>query len=567
MSDTPWFPNYDSGMKTTLVPYKGTLLDCLAEAVQKKPDGMAVWFKGSTMTWRELDRYSDQFANALVDLGVKKGEPVSSVMVNSPQALIAQLGTWKMGGVFSPLNPIYTERELEELLSSTGSKVIVVLNPFYARIKALQSKTSLQHVIASNISDYLPRVKRILFKLLMEKKAGQGVTLQGKDRMFMDVIKPYAGKPRPNVVVSENDPALLLVTGGTTGIPKVAIGSHLGLRAAGTQVREWFQGALTDWESVFCVPLPLFHVFGNVGEVSTAMVGHYPLALVPDPRNIEDLAETIDKTKPAFFLGVPTMYIALLNNPMVKEGKVDFRSMKACISGAAPMLAETQTAFEKLTGGRIVEGYSLTEAMMACCVNPYGGKSKLSSVGMPLPDVTIRIADATTGEGNLPVNEVGEILMSAPQIMTGYWNKPEATSEMVQEHDGARWLHTGDIGYLDDEGYLFIVDRKKELIKASGYQVWPREVEEVLAQNPKVLEVAVAGVPDGYKGEAVAAWVVLKPGEKATVEELRAFAKDSMAPYKVPKYVQFRDTLPKTMVGKVLRRALVDEYKQQNPTA
>ncbi len=564
MNEKPWLAHYDKGIPATVAPYSGTLLEKLDEAVKERPGAAAVWFKGETLSWQQIDELSTQFANALIAMGVKKGEPVSSLVVNSPQAVIAQLGCWKIGAVYAPLNPLYTERELEELLKTSGARVMVVLTPFYERIKALQSKTNLQYVIPTRIREHLPFVLRLLFILAREKKGGHRITPAAGDQYLPDVLAAQANKPRPQVKISPDDDALLLGTGGTTGIPKVAIGTHGGLLAAAKQIRTWFKDALDDWQSYFCLPLPLFHVFGNVGALSTSLYGHFPLALVPDPRDIKDLAATIGKTKPAFFIGVPTLYIALLNNPDVKEGKIDFRSMKACISGAAPLLAETKTAFERLTGGRIVEGYSLTEAMMACCVNPYKGDFKLGSVGMPLPDISVRIADAVTGEGSMPAGEVGEIIINAPQIMKGYWGRPDATAEMVQMHDGERWLHTGDLGYLDEDGYVFIVDRKKDLIKPGGYQVWPREVEEVLSQFPSVQEVAVAGIPDAYKGEAVAAWIVLKPGMAATVDEIRAFCKDRMAAYKVPSRIEFRETLPKTMVGKVLRRSLVDEYKQKN---
>lgn len=564
MNEKPWLAHYDEGIPATAAPYSGTLLDKLDEAVRQRPDAAAVWFKGTTLSWGQMDELSNQFANALIAMGVKKGEPVSSLLVNSPQAVIAQLGCWKVGAVYAPLNPLYTERELEELLNTSGARVMLVLTPFYARVKAIQSKTKLEYVIPTRIREYLPFVLRLLFIALREKKAGHQVTPATGDHYLPELLAAQVGKPRPNVPITPDDDALLLGTGGTTGIPKVAIGTHGGLLAAGKQIRTWFKDALVDWDSYFCLPLPLFHVFGNGGALSTSLYGHFPLALVPDPRDVKDLAETIGKTKPAFFIGVPTLYIALLNNPEVKEGKIDFRSMKACISGAAPLLAETKMAFEKLTGGRIVEGYSLTEAMMACCINPYKGEFKLGSVGMPVPDMTVRIADGVTGEGSLPTGEVGEIILQAPQIMKGYWGRPDATAEMIQMHDGERWLHTGDLGYLDEDGYVFIVDRKKDLIKPSGFQVWPREVEEVLSQHPAVQEAAVAGIPDAYKGEAVAAWIVLKAGMVATVDEIRAFCKERMAAYKVPTRIEFRDTLPKTMVGKVLRRSLVEEYKQKN---
>jgi long-chain acyl-CoA synthetase len=311
---------------------------------------------------------------------------------------------------------------------------------------------------------------------------------------------------------------------------------------------------------VILLPLPVFHVYGQVGVQALAFMNRNPLALVPNPRDITDLVRTIRRVKPAFFNGVPTLYIALLNHPDVQGGKVDFTSIKICFSGAAPLMADTKRRFESMTGGRIVEGYSLTEAMMALCINPVTGPNKLGSVGMPLPDVHVRIFGTDDATRVVPTGEVGEIAFSAPQLMVGYWNQPAETANLLRTHaddDGTRlWLHTGDLGYLDEDGYLFIVDRIKDLIKCSGYQVWPREVEEVLAAHPAVVEAGVAGVIDDVQGEAVKAWVVLRAGHTVAEQDLRTFCRATLAPYKVPSQIEFRADLPKTMVGKVLRRAL-----------
>jgi long-chain acyl-CoA synthetase len=333
----------------------------------------------------------------------------------------------------------------------------------------------------------------------------------------------------------------------------------------GLQVKAWMESVMRPTDVIFA-PLPLFHVYANVGIQGLALVNGNPLALVPNPRDLPDLLATIRRVKPAFFNGVPTLYIALLNHPDVQKGKVDFKSIKICFSGAAPLLAETKQRFEALTGGRIVEGYSLTEAMMALCVNPAAGPGKLGSVGMPLPDVHVRIFDADDGVRVLPTNEVGEIAFSAPQLMVGFWNRPDESGGVLRDHveEGGtrRWLHTGDLGYIDDHGYVFIVDRLKDLIKPkSGHQVWPREVEEVIATHPSVAEVGVAGVMDSVKGEVVHAWIVLRPGHASTQSEIRDFCKERLAPYKIPSAFEFRTELPKTMVGKVLRRALRDESK------
>jgi long-chain acyl-CoA synthetase len=358
------------------------------------------------------------------------------------------------------------------------------------------------------------------------------------------------------VAINPEDPAVLLLSGGTTGTPKGVIGKHSAYVLTGLQVQAWTASALEAGRDVIMLPLPLFHVYGNVGVQSLALITACPIALVPNPRDLPDLLATIRKTKPAFFNGVPTLYVALLNHPDVQSGKADFKSIKICFSGAAPLMADTKRRFESLTGGRIVEGYSLTEGMMALCVNPVNGPNKVGSVGMPLPDVSVRIFDGDEGVREMPPGAIGEICFSGFQLMAGFWNRREETGEVLRTHGDTVWLHTGDLGYLDEDGYLFIVDRKKDLIKTSGYQVWPREVEETLAAHPAVAEAGVAGVPDELKGEAVRAWVVLRVGQQANEDELRAHCREHLAPYKVPGKIEFRAELPKTMVGKVLRRAL-----------
>jgi len=559
MAAAPWLDHYDAGVPETLAPYPDrTLLDDVAEAVAQRPDAPAVLFKGRTISHGELDRASDAFAAALVDLGVAKGDRVAVLLPNCPQFLICELGAWKAGAVLVPLNPVYTEQELEGALARTGAETIVVLTPFYARVKAAQPRTAVARVIATNIKEYLPPVLRVLFTLAKERKDGHRVTLQEGDLWLGDLLGRHAGQPRPAVQVGPDDPAVILMSGGTTGTPKGVVGLHRHYTTTGRQLGTWLQAGTTPWDDVLMAALPLFHSFANIGIQSVALRNHNALALVPNPRDLDDLLHTIEKTRPTAFSGVPTLFNALLHHPKVRAGKIDFSSVRVCFSGAAPLLAETKRRFEELTGGRIVEGYSLTEAMLACAVNPVEGPNKIGSVGMPLPDVEMRIVDTESG-APLPTGEVGEILIRAPQLMARYWDDPTETASTLREHDGQRWLHTGDLGYLDADGYLFIVDRLKDLIKTHGYQVWPREIEEVLATHPAVAEVGVAGVPDQAKGEVAKAWIVLAAGQQATEEELRAYARERLAPYKVPATVEFRDELPKTMVGKVLRRALTAE--------
>ena len=556
----PWLKNYDEGVPYSLEPYpEQTLLDVVSDTVRQRPNHTALIFKGRRLSYSELEKLSDAFANALVALGVKKGDRVALLLPNSPQSIITQLGIWKAGGIAAPINPLYTEGELERLLNECGAETVVVLTRFYKKVKSLQPRTHVLHIIATNIKEYLPTLLSLLFTLFKEKKEGHRIKLQPNDLWLSNLLRQHANIPRPNVKINPEDPALLLFSGGTTGEPKGAVGTHHALLMTGMQLRAWFSTFTVEWDDVIMLTIPLFHVYGNVGVFAVGIFGRDSFAIVPDPRNIDDLVATIRKVRPTFLPGVPTLFNALLNHPDVQAGKVDFKSIKLCVSGASSLLAEVKNRFETLTGGRVVEGYGLTESMMAAVVTPLHGFYKPGSVGTPLPDVEVRIADVDTGQGSLPAGEVGEILIHAPQLMLGYWQRPFDTEKTIRNG----WLYTGDIGYLDEDGYLFIVDRKKDVIKPSGFQVWPREVEEVIASHPAVNEVGVGGVPDDYQGEAVKAWIVLRHGQWATADEIQAFCRGKLAGYKVPRRIEFTDSLPKTMVGKVLRRELVEREKSR----
>jgi long-chain acyl-CoA synthetase len=562
-SRAPWLSHYDAGVPASLAPYPSrTLLDYVSDAVSQHPGAPAVLFKGGTLTYAELETLSDACAAAFATLGVRKADRIGLLLPNCPQFMIAELAAWKLGAIVAPLNPTYTESELEGPIRESGIATIVALTRFYERVKRVQAKTLVKQVIATNIKEYFPPLLRILFTLARERKEGDRVTLATGDQAFSTLLAAHRGRKPPRAAVSPDDPAVLLMSGGTTGTPKGVVGTHGAYVMAGLQVKAWNQSVLTDGGSPILLPLPLFHVYGNVGVQALALITRNAIALVPNPRDIPDVLATITRVKPAFFNGVPTLYIAMLNHPDVQAGKIDFKSIKVCFSGAAALMADTKHRFETMTGGRIVEGYSLTEAMMALCVNPVQGTNKLGSVGMPLPDVRVAIFDGEEGTREMPVGEVGEICFAAPQLMTGFWNRADETAGVLRTHLGidgtTQYLHTGDLGYMDADGYVFIVDRKKDLIKMSGYQVWPREIEEVLASHPSIAEVGVAGVADDVKGEAVKAWVVLRKGREATEADLRAFCREKLAPYKVPSRIEFRSELPKTMVGKVLRRALRD---------
>jgi long-chain acyl-CoA synthetase len=576
----PWTRHYDPEVPTSLAPYPDkTLVDYIRETARERPDAPAILFKGTKLSSLDVDRLSDNFAASLADAGIRKGDRVALVLPNCPQFLIAEIGAWKAGATVIPLNPLYTVAELREPLRSAGVEIAVTLTPFYSRLKEIQRDTRLTRIIATSIKEYLPRLLQVLFTVFKEKKGGHRIQLEPGDLWFQDCLKDRPGGGGPaGRGPTPDDPAIMLMSGGTTGMPKAVVGLHRCLVAAGLQLATWLHPPKDAPKDIALVPLPLFHVYASVGVQSHSIISRTPMALVPNPRDIDDLLKTIKTVRPTLFSAVPALFIALLNHPKVKDKSVDFSSIRACFSGAAPLMAATKTRFEALTGGRIVEGYSLTEAMMACIVNPLNGINKVGSVGVPLPDVEVAIVDAEAGTRFLPSGETGEVIMRAPQLMAGYFENPEETGRALREHPSTSpgtgpwtgsgpWLHTGDLGYLDEDSFLFIVDRQKDLIKTSGYQVWPREIEEVLAAHPCVQEVGVAGVPDDLKGEVVKAWVVKRAGTNPTTDELRAYCKQKLAPYKSPAHVEFRDSLPKTMAGKVLRRALIAEHKTATDTS
>lgn len=557
-----WLDHYDSGVPASLEPYPaGTLLDYIDSHVKERPDAAALIFKGRRITWRELDSLSDACAAAFAELGVRRGDRVALLLPNCPQFAIAQFAIWKLGAVVVALNPIYTEHELVPPLVNTRARIVVALTKFYDRVKAVQSQTGVETVVATSIKDFLPRVLALLFTIFKEKKEGHRITLAAADKWLMDLVGAHRGDRPARARITANDDAVILASGGTTGTPKGVVGQHKAYVYTGVQLYAWNKAVFDPVKDVILVPLPMFHVYANVGGFGLGIVTGSPLALVPNPRDLGDVLKTIKATRPAFMLSVPTLFQAMLNNPEVRAGKVDFSSIKISFSGAMALMKATKEQFEQLTGGRIIEGYSLTEGMMGCLVNPLKGQYKIGSIGLPLPDVHAKIVDVETGANELVPGEEGELMLAAPQLMKEYWNNADETARTLKpDAEGRVWLHTGDIGYMDAQGYVFLTDRKKDLIKPGGYQVWPREVEEVLASHPAVAEVGVAGVPDAVKGEAVKAWVVLRAGQTVSDEELQRLCKEMLAPYKVPTAIEFRTELPKTMVGKILRRELVRQH-------
>lgn len=555
MSDYPWLKNYDEGVPRTLEPYPDiTLLDVIVDNARQRPDAEMIWFKGSTISYAQFAKYVDTLAKALAGAGVKKGDCVALLMPNCPQIIISQFAVWKAGGIAVQVNPLYSDEELIYTLKKCGAKIAIVLTTFYNQVKKVQPQTNLKTVIATSIKEYLSPFMRTMFTLLMEKKQGHRIELQQGDLWLRDIMKKYAGAPLPDVKLSQKDTALILFSGGTTGAPKGVMHSHGGIVMNAMQLRAWCSPILKGWVDNALLLMPIFHGAGNWVLIATIVNPPVPIVLIPNPRDIKDLLATINKTKPSFFPGVATLFIGLMNHPDVKAGKVNFKPVKMCIAAAAPLLAETKRSWEALTGGKIVDAYGLTEAGILS-MGPMIGPWKEGASGMPTVDVVMKVVDIDTGKTELKLGETGEIIVKAPHMMQGYWEQPDATAEMLR--DG--WLYTGDIGHMDDDGYVFITSRKKELIKPSGHQVYPGEIEEVIMQYPAVLEVSVAGVRDAVQGEAVKAWIVLKPDSKCTEQEIQAFCKERLTPYKVPKHVEFREALPKTMVGKVLRRVLQEE--------
>jgi long-chain acyl-CoA synthetase len=549
---TPWLDSYPPGVPEHVDVPLGNLARLLADAARDFPSAPALHFQGRTVSYAQLAEQAWRFAGALAGLGVGKGTKVGLVLPNCPQAVIAFFGALRLGAVVVQNNPLYTERELGHQLADAGVEVIVCLDLTYERVKALRDRTAIREVIVTSVLDELPAVRRVIAPYTRKgKAAAQAIGRDEPVRRWRELVATATVRAGEAEVDPATDLALLQYTGGTTGLAKGVMLSHANLRANVEQVRAWFPDADPGREVMMAV-LPFFHVYGlSVCLLLGVRIG---AALVLMPRfDLEQVLAAIDRYRPTLFPGVPTMYVAI--NHAVAEGGHDLSSIKACLSGAAPLPLEVAERFERYSGGRLVEGYGLTECSPVALANPIYGKRKAGTIGMPLPDTLARVADPSDPGTTLPTGETGELAISGPQVMLGYWNRPEDSAQVLR--DG--WLLSGDMAVMDEEGYFQLVDRKNDLIISGGYNVYPREVEDVLYEHPKVLEACVAGVPDSYRGETVKAFVVLRPGQQATPEEIRSFAKQRLAAYKVPRTVEFRDELPKNMVGKVLRRALVEE--------
>ena len=563
MDSKLWHKNYDKGVPTTIEYPKAPLFHFLEEAARKYPDRACTIFKGAVISYKEMNAQSDHMAAALVDMGVKKGDRVGIFMPNLPQFVVAYFGILKAGGVVVAVNPTYPVDEVLTPVNDAGIEIMFTLTRFYKTVKDVRARSKLKKIIVSNLKEALPPVTRVLYTLLREKKGGDKLdTLESGDVWMNELLSKYANAPKPNVEINPDDTALFQYSGGTTGVPKGAVAMHRNVVANTLQIKSWMTG-LEEGKEVVLMGIPLFHVYGMVAGMNFAMSSGASMVMIPNARDLKDVLENISKYKATIFPGVPLLYNGINNHPDVKAGKYDLSSIKACISGSAALMRETKEAFERLTGGKVFEGYGMSEAPTATHCNPLNGENKTGSIGMPLPDVDVKIISLDDGETEMPTGEIGEIVLRGPQVMKGYHNMPTETANSLRQlKDGKTWLFTGDIARMDEDGYFYIVDRKKELIKPGGFQVWPREVEEAIMSHPKVLEVGVGGIPDPHRGETVKAWIVLKPGETLTEEELKAFCKEHLAPYKVPTHYEFRGELPKTTVGKILRRELVRQHKE-----
>jgi len=546
----PWLKYYDPQVPPHLSYPRIALYHFLDETAAKHPTNPCTNFFGKQLTYHQIKQLSDCFAAGIRRMGVRKGDRVVLLLPNSPQFIIAYYGLLKAGATIVPLNPLSAERELEFYLSDSQAEVAITIPLFLNKVASLRGKTPLKHIVYSRLADFLPFPQSLVQGFREQKlvRGAHGVAMNDfKELLKQEIRSDWSPEP-----VQPEEMAVLIYSGGTTGIAKGIMLSHFNFVANAHQILAW--GHLTDEQGLLAV-LPLFHGFGMSVTMNAAILAGGEITLVPR-FNAKQVATTIQKRKPCFFIGVPTMFVQLSNLPDIH--RYDFSSLRGIFVGAAPLTQAIKDDFEKKTGGRMIEGYGLTEAVTAIMANPYHGTHKLGSIGIPFSDVDMKIVSLDDGR-DLPPGELGEIALRSPTVMLGYYKNPEETRKTIV--DG--WLHTGDIGYVDGDGYFYITDRKKELIIVGGFNVFPREIDELIYQHPKVKEGITVGIPDLRKGERIKVYIVLKAGETATPEEFIAYFKDRLTPYKVPSEVEFRAELPKSMIGKILRRALREEEIQK----
>ena len=534
----------------------GQLLD---DAVRDYPNRKALVFLGKSMTYRAVAQAVEHFAGALHELGVRKGDRVALVLPNCPQAVIAFFAALRLGAVVVQHNPLYTAPELQHQLADSGAVVAVAYDGAYARLTEARPHTALEHVIVTSLADYLPSGKRLALRLpfsgVREKREQLVAEIPADADVlnFGDLLASKAAPPAAVHLDPATDLALLQYTGGTTGLPKGAMLTHRNLVANAYQASSWDSHMQPGQETILAA-LPIFHVYGLTMCLTVNMLVAGTLVLLPT-FELGLLYSAIDKWRPTIFPGVPPMYELIVRSR--RTGKHDLSSIRTCVSGAMRLPPDTVKKFEQVTGGRLVEGYGLTESSPVALANPLNENARAGTIGIPVPGTDVRIVDVDDPSVDVPIGAAGELWVRGPQVFAGYWDQPEETAAMLS--DG--WLHTGDVAVMDADGFVTIVDRKRDVILASGFSIFPSEIEDVLNAHPAVATSAVVGVPHFYRGETVKAYVVLADGQSATEDELRAYCAYKLVAYKVPTLFEFRDDLPTNIIGKVLRRALREQHE------
>lgn len=552
----PWLKHYDSGVPYTITYPSQPLFRFLDTAARRYPRNRALVFYDHALSYRDLNRTVDRFANALLGLGIRKGDRVALLLPNSPQMVIAYYGALKAGAVAVSLNPLFNAEELTQQLNDSGAETLVALSVRYDLIKEARPRTALKRVVLTNIKEYFSPLRRALFSVVREAREGHRLDLHDEAGVysFQELIAHASASP-PGVEVAPDDLAVIQYSSGTTDLPKGVMLTHANLVANTVQVRHWTTD-VEEGNEVILGALPFSHSYGMTACMNLSISIAGTLVLLPT-FSTREVLDVIARYRPTLFPGVPTMYVAINNYPNVR--RYGLKSIRACVSGAAPLPLEVQEAFEKLTRGKLVEGYGLTEAGPVTHANPIYGQRKTGTIGVPLPDTEAMIVDLQSGQ-EAPIGGIGELAVRGPQVMRGYWNHPEETAQVLRPStgSGSAWLYTGDLARRDEDGYFQIIDRKKDMILAGDFNIYPRDVEEVLYENPKVLEAAVTGVPPDGHAQTIKAYVVLKKGEMATPEEFIEFCRQRLAAYAVPKLIEFREQLPKTFVGKVFKRKLLE---------
>jgi long-chain acyl-CoA synthetase len=549
--DKPWLTHYDKGVPETIDYEPVCLPDYLEKSRQKFPDRTALFFEGFKLSYRQLNDMVNRFAACLNALGIQKGDRVAIVLPNIIPCVVSYYASLKIGAVTVMNNPLSSDAELEYQFNDAGAKIMITLDMLVDRMADLRPKTGINQIIYTSLGDYLPFAKSIPFSLTAKNK-GLKVKVKATDNILR--WKNLIAGHYPGPVDSEpglDDIAMLQYTGGTTGISKGVILTHRNLSSQIQQINAWFP-TFARKDEIMLGGLPFFHSFGLTCSMNNAVFAGWGNVLVAKP-SPDNLLAAIRKYKPTFAPLVPTMYIGILQHPNIQ--KTDLKCIKACFSGSAPLPVEVLKRFEAITGAAISEGFGLTESSPITHANPFQGKRKIGSVGLPFPDTDCRIVDLEDGSTEMAVGQTGELIIKGPQIMQGYWNNPEETAEALKNG----WLYTGDIAQMDEEGYFYIVDRKKDMIISAGYNVYPREIDEVLYGHPEVQEACTIGLPHPTRGEQVKVFVVLRHAETTSKEDLINYCRERLAEYKLPNQVEFRTELPKSSVGKILRKTLRDE--------